>query len=249
MKITHFLNFLIPFYLIWLIILQSSLSQEYIKIKLKIIFPNITVLQGSTTDTAFKAENLYVEPLVVDYKFEKPSGLNITTRPEKWSKEIVPNESATIHLTIYADKDLKNDTYTIKVWAEALEMMGDYHIQSEKYPINVTVLYNPILHTTTTTTSTTTTTTTTLLTDRIREMFSEKEKLGILIVAILVILILIPYLSFREGEIETVETTEKNTDRVEGCASQRQNAGWCVLLLRQEYLFIKFLLAQALLPL
>ena len=190
--------------------IQSSLSQEYIKIKLKIIFPNITVLQGSSTDTAFKAENLHDETLVVNYKFEKPEGMNVSTRPEKWSREIVPNESATIHLTVSADKDLKNDTYTIEVWAEALEMIGDNYIQSEKHPINVTVLYNPIMHITTTTSTTTSTTTTTLLIDIINIELSAKKNLAILIFVILLILISIPYLSFRGGGTKSPdETTEE----------------------------------------
>jgi len=215
MKMTKFLTFLIPFSLIWLAMVQSSLSQEHIKIKLKIIFPNITVLQGILTDTAFKAENLHDESVVVDYKFEKPSGMDIWTRPEKWSNEIKPNESASIHLSVFAGKDLKNDTYTIKVWAQALEMIGNNHIQSEKYPINVTVLYNPILHVTTTTTTVTTimTTTTTLLTEKIREELLTRENLAILVVVIFAALLLIPYLSFREGGTKTpAEITKKDED-------------------------------------
>lgn len=215
MKMTKFLVFLISFSLIWAVMTRLSLSQEHIKIKLKIIFPNITVLQGILTDTAFKAENLHDESVVVDYKFEKPSNMDIWSRPEKWSKEIDPNESATIHLSIFAGKDVKNDTYTIKVWAQALEMIGDNHIQSEKYPINVTVLYNPILHVTTTTTTVTTimTTTTTLLTEKIREDLLTRENLAILVVVIFVGLLLIPYFSFREGGTKSPdETTVKDED-------------------------------------
>jgi hypothetical protein len=191
----------------------SGLCQEHVKIELKIIFPNITVLQGIATDSAFKATNLHSEPIVVNFRFEKPNEMDIWTRPGKWEDQIEPNESATIHYSVFANTQVNNETYTIKVWAEALERINDEPISSDKHPINVTVLFNPILYTTTTTTTTTSTTTTTILADKIRQDLLTRENLAIVVIIIFLGLIIVPYLSFKEEE--TPEYLEKDVETEE----------------------------------
>jgi len=150
--------------------------------------------------------------MLVSYKFESPPDMNISPIPPNYV-EIKGNSTNPMYLYVTPSETMANGTYTINVWAESQEKIGGKNVMSDKYPLYVTVLINPAIPTTTTTTTTiTTTTTTTLLEEKIRELLTKKENLALLFVITLVILMIIPYLSFKEEETieKNVETTEKD---------------------------------------
>jgi hypothetical protein len=138
--------------------------------------------------------------MLVSYKFESPTGINLTAVPPDYV-EIMPNSTNPMYLYITPSQTMENGTHTIKVWAESQEKIDGKNIMSEKYPIYVTVLNNPLFVnlTTTTTTSTTTSTTSTTLPEDIFERVSWKPEYWIILIIGLCFLMAMPFLSFRSS--------------------------------------------------
>ncbi len=169
---------------------------------------NLTILQGEYKTTRMYMENFGDEKLVfISFYYEKPSGIDIIHRPEYTTLE--PGSRVPILLNFTVGEDVENKTYKINVWAQSTPI-ADKYSKSEKYPIYVTVLYNPsIIRPTTTTTTITTTTTTTLLEQKIKEILLRKENLAILIIVILIALMVIPYLTFKESPEDLSKSPKK----------------------------------------
>lgn len=144
-----------------LFIPQIILTQEYIKLSFVIPPKNLSVKQGDTNSTIVYIENNYNETVLwISLKFENPSGIEISTRPEI-IEELYPDSKKPFRIFLNASDTISPGNYTIEVWAESLMELDDNYIQSERHSFNLEVIkveQNQILVNETTTIETTTTT-------------------------------------------------------------------------------------------
>jgi hypothetical protein len=148
--------FLVAFSFSCLIFMQFTFSQEdNIKITIRHFAPglSLSVLQGSWKRLDFLIENTYNESLIIFYRFEKPSGVEIDSYPSKYYN-LNPNTEIAGNLNISVDPYLENRSYTIKFWIDSFTEFANKTIQSNKFSINLTVLNNPSTSNVTTTTTT-----------------------------------------------------------------------------------------------
>lgn len=229
-KLNLFLVIVFSFYLL---IMQLSFSQEdNIKIMIRRFAPglNLSIPQGSWERLDFFIENTYNQSLIIFYRFEKPSGIEIETYPSKYYS-LDPKIEFAGNLNISVDPYLDNRSYTIIFWIDTLEKLENstQTIRSNKFSINLNVLSNPPppLNETTTTTTTTTTVTNptpntvpieTLTTVLITELptivpptvegygkISYKEYL--LIFAVLMLLLILPFMMLRKSTTKEKPST------------------------------------------
>jgi len=201
----------------YLVIFQLSKANSS-KIDITFFRESLTILQGGSDNTKIKVKNIHNETLAfVTPKFDKPSGIEISTSPELYTG-IGTGSLGIFNFNVSVNKDLRNGTYTIRVWIESEATISGESVKSEKYPFNVTVLFNPEVVTTTTSTSITTTTmvnnvtgaTTTGVTETTETIAKKKYEVKItppktehlmILAGVVVILILIPYFTFKKKKI------------------------------------------------
>ncbi|MDI6826615.1 MAG: hypothetical protein QMD36_05555 [Candidatus Aenigmarchaeota archaeon] len=154
--------FFIFFLVAWFNVLYFSLSEgEIERIFIGRFAPGLklSVLQGSWVRLYFWIENRYNESLIIFYRFEKPSGIEIEHYPPKYYS-LDPNTEIAGNLNISVDPYLENRSYTIKFWVDTFVKTENGTIRSNKVTLNLTVLSNPSLFNATTTTTTVITETT-----------------------------------------------------------------------------------------
>jgi hypothetical protein len=207
------ISFLTTFLIIFLLILQSSFSEDNIKIKLKSFEPGFTqtVLQGGSNRTLFIIKNTFNESVLIYYKFEQqPSDVSIAYYPNKFYN-LEKNSEIAGNLNFSANQTAKNGTYSIKFWIETLSEIENKTIMSDKYTINLTVLNNPLLVNITTTltipnqtttsligTTTKQTTTTIQSTQPEKKIIRSFKKEYLIIPIILILLFILPPIMLRE---------------------------------------------------
>jgi len=210
--------FLIILFYSYLLLMQFAFSQdENIKIMIRRFAPSLSlsIPQGTWKRLDFFIENTYNESVIIFYRFEKPSGVEIEPYPPKYYS-LNPNVEIAGNLNISVDPYLENRSFTIKFWIDSFTEFANSTIRSNKFTINLNVLSNPSLFNATTTTTTIAVkptpgqvpieTLTTVLTTEIPTIvpptvenyeISYKEYLTVFVVIIL--LLLIPLLMFRKS--------------------------------------------------
>jgi len=199
---------------VYLVIFQLSKANSS-KIDITFFKESLTILQGGSDNTKIKVKNIHNETLAfVTPKFDKPSGIEISTSPELYTG-IGTGSLGIFNFNISVNKDLRNGTYTIKVWVESEATISGESVKSEKYPFNVTVLFSPeVVTTTTSTTSTVATTVAGATTTEVTETTGiiPQKKYGVkitppkrehlmILAGIIVVLILIPYFTFKKSRL------------------------------------------------
>lgn len=206
------------FSIIFLIIPQASFSQEdSIKIIIRRFAPslNLSIPQGSWKRLDFFIENTYNESVIIFYRLEKTSGVEIETYPPKYYS-LDPNVEIAGNLNISVDPYLDNRSFTIKFWIDTFTEFANSTIRSNKFSINLNVLSNPSVFSTTTTTTTIATKTssgeapietlTTVLTTEIPtivpptlENYEIPYKEYVTVLVVIIVLLIIPLLMFRKS--------------------------------------------------
>jgi hypothetical protein len=152
--------FLTTFSIIFLIILQSSFSQEEtqdenIKIAIRRFAPSLSlsIPQGGWKRLDFFIQNQHNESVIMFYRIEKPSGVDIDSYPPKYYS-LSPNTEIAGNMNISIDPYLENRTYTIKFWIDTFTNLANDTVKSNKVSVDLTVLSNPSVDYTTTTKTT-----------------------------------------------------------------------------------------------
>jgi len=138
--------------IIFLLILQTSLSQEdeNIKMTIKRFSPGLNVLvpQGSWKRFEFFISNQFNESLTIFYRIEKPSGVEITSYPSQYYI-LEPNTEIAGNFNISVDPYLETRSFTIKFWLDSFTEFANKTVQSNRVFINLTILSNSSIFTTT----------------------------------------------------------------------------------------------------
>jgi hypothetical protein len=148
--------FLTTFSIIFLIILQSSFSQEEnIKIAIRRFAPSLSlsIPQGTWKRLDFFIQNQHNESVIMFYRIEKPSGIEIDSYPPRYYS-LSPNTEIAGNMNISIDPYLENRTYTIKFWIDTFTNLANDTVKSNKVSVDLTVLSNPSVAYTTTTMTT-----------------------------------------------------------------------------------------------
>jgi hypothetical protein len=198
--------------------MQLSFSQEdNIKIMIRRFAPSLSlsISQGNWKRLDFFIENTYNESLIIFYRFEKPSGVEIEPYPSKYYS-LNPNVEIAGNLNISVDPYLENRSFTIKFWIDTFTKFGNNTIRSNKFSINLNVLSNPSVFNTTTTTTTIITKTTsgevpvetltTVLTTEVPTIvpptvgdYEISYKEYVIVFVVLILLLIIPLWIFRKS--------------------------------------------------
>ncbi len=118
----------------------------------------MSIPQGGSNRLNFFIQNTYNESLIIFYRIEKPSGVEIVNYPKNYYS-LNPNEEIAGNLDISIDPYLENRSFTIRFWIDSFTEFANKTIQSNKFSINLNVLSNSSLTTVTTATTTTVKTT------------------------------------------------------------------------------------------
>jgi len=210
--------FLLILFSYFLLIMQFTFSQEdNIKITISRFAPSLSlsIPQGTSKRLDFFIENTYNESVIIFYRIEKPSGVEIEAYPPKYYS-LGPNVEIAGYLNISVDPYLENRSFTIKFWIDSFTEFANSTIRSNKFSINLNVLSNPSVFNTTTTTTTIATETTsgeapietltTALTTEIPtivpptvENYEIAYKEYVIVLVVIIVLLLIPLLMFRKS--------------------------------------------------
>jgi len=170
-----------------------------IKLEQYITSHNLTIFQGQSEITRIYMENLLDKELIfINFLYEKPDGINITSKPEYTILQ--PKEKVPVILTFTIGDNVENKTHLINIWVKSETEENDYY-ESEKIPIYVTVLYNPSIIRPVTTTSTSTSTTTTILEEKKYGIFLEMKYVIITaaLAFMIILLFAIPHFTFKKS--------------------------------------------------
>lgn len=190
---------------------------DILEIKISDLETTLEVLQGKCNTAPFHVMNRYNETVNVYYRIDSPSDMVINSYPKDYTL-LEPGAIIAGNLNVCVNEHFENETYKIKFWLESLTKVNESRVRSDGYDLEVKVLYNPELETTTSTSIETTTvknqiittiptyttiyTTTTKKTDKdtnnfkIGNLIDRKQLVTIGVIIILLILIIIPYLTF-----------------------------------------------------
>jgi len=219
------LNFLLLFS-VFCLFFQPCLADDILNITISDFEPTLEVLQGECEAAPFIITNRYTESVHIYYRVDMPSDMDITSYPKDYT-QLSPGATIAGNLNVCINEYFETDTYDIKFWIETLTKVNDSRVKSGKYTLEVVVLDNPEITTTTSTISETTTSTiseittiispvtgittiyTPVTTTTVRSFDIKKPNIGnlpggeklatVAVIAIALILVTIPYLTFLKG--------------------------------------------------
>lgn len=208
------LNFFTLFFIFCLSLQPCFSAEDWLNITISDFESTLEVLQGKCKAAPFLITNRYSETVYIIFRIDKPADMDVTSFP-KFLATLNSGQTVAGNLNVCVNEYLENNTYNISFWIDTTTKVNESRVRSGEYILGVTVLNNPEITTTSTISETTTsqvTSTSTIytpVTTTTMESFDisiDKPRIGnlpggeklatVVVIAIALILIMIPYITF-----------------------------------------------------